>query len=312
MLALCLDLFYIISFNYMNGLVSLPNIHNVDSPELRLISIITAFIIFSSLFFYYKKLIIEQNLILDQTNKDLSAKNEELNEVNATKDKFFSIIAHDLRGPLNSIHGFAELLQTNHKTFDECELESFAKVFYNTSENTCKTVENLLSWSHSQLNSLQVNSTTIQLHRFISDEIEIQKELANAKEIQINNFINQNIVVEADSDIARVVFRNLITNAIKFSYRNSTISILANKVKEGGEDFIEICVSDTGIGMESESCSKLFKVENVNSNPGTEDEIGTGLGLILCKEFAEKNGGKIYVNSKKGKGSDFYFTLLSK
>lgn len=309
MTALFLDLFYIISFNYMNGLIGLPGIHNVDSPELRLISIITTFIIFCSIFFYYKNLIIEQNLKLEQSNIDLVEKNKELKELNATKNKFFTIIAHDLRGPLNAILGCAEMLLKNHKIFDEEELELFSKTFFKTSENTCKTVENLLTWSHSQLNKVTRKPTSINVNIFVSDIIVQLQEISNLKEIKVENHIGQSLYAKADRDIANVVLQNLLSNAIKFSHRNSTIKIGARQVQSNKKDYIEICVADSGLGMNTDTIEKLFKIENTKSLEGTENEQGTGLGLLLCKEFAEKNDGRIYVESELGKGSRFYFTL---
>ncbi len=311
LIALSLDLFYIISFNSANELLNLPNIPDVDSPELRMISIITTFIIFCSIFFYYKRFIIEQNVKLDNINKDLLAKNEELHELNVTKNKFFTIISHDLRGPLHAIHGCAKILKENHHTFDEEELKSFSKSFYNASKNTCNTVDNLLSWSHSQLNSLTIKPVTIELHDFVLEVVDSLKTTASMKEIQINNRINNDIYVHADKDIARVVLQNLLSNAIKYSYRRSTVTITARTLLNENKGTVEICVADTGLGMDSATVSKLFKIENTKSLTGTESEMGTGLGLLLSKEFAEKNQGEIYVESELGKGSKFYFTLLN-
>jgi signal transduction histidine kinase len=309
LIVLVLYLSYLISFNYMNDLIVLQKVHNVDTPELRFVSLIITFIMFSSLFFYYKKLITKKNTKLDYNNKALVEKNRELKELNATKNKLFSIIAHDLRSPLHSILGFAEMLQKEHKTLDKEELEIFSEIFYAASKNTCKIVENLLTWSHSQLNSFKVIPTTIDLHRFVSEIIANMKDSAGMKEIKIINLINKNIYVQADNNIAMVVVRNLVSNAIKFSNRNSNITLNAEPLQNENKDFIKICVADSGVGMDYETITKLFKVENTKSSEGTENEQGTGLGLILCKEFTEKNGGTIYVESELGKGSRFYFTL---
>lgn len=309
LIALFLDLFYIISFNYTNDLLGLPNIHNVDSPGLRLISIITTFIIFCSIFFYYKKLIIEQNIKLDQSNMDLVERNEELLELNATKNKLFTIIAHDLRNPFNSILGYAEMLKENHRIFNDEEMKSFSKTFYETSVNTYKIVENLLTWSHSQLNCLNNNPITIDIHNFVSETVSHLKATAKIKEIQIKNLIDKSICAKADKNIANIVLQNLLSNAIKFSHRNGTVTISAIPMQNENKAYIEICVADSGVGMDSDTVTKLFKVETAKSRLGTENELGTGLGLLLCKEFAEKNDGKIHAESKLGKGSKFYFTL---
>lgn len=309
LLALSIDLFYIVSFNSLNVLIDLPNIHNVDTPALRLISILTTFIIFCSIFFYYKKVIIEQNLKLDQSNKDLMAKNKELEELNATKNKFFSIVAHDLRSPFNTILGFTELLQKNHNAFSKEEMEAFSKIFYKAAVNTHKTVENLLSWSRSQLDCVKVAPTAIELNGFVSEIITRQQEIAGKKEIKIKNLIDTSIYVDADKNISSLILRNLISNSIKFSYRKGNVVVSATPLQRNQKSYIEICVEDSGVGMSPDALTKLFRIENTKSLSGTENEQGTGLGLLLCKEFVEKHGGKIRVESVLGSGSKFYFTL---
>lgn len=309
LLALSVDLGYIISFNYLNNLLDLPNIHNVDTPALRLLSILTTFIIFCSIFFYYKNLIIKQNLKLDQSNKELMVKNKELEELNATKNKFFSIVAHDLRSPFNTILGFTKILQKNHHAFNSEELESFSNSFYTAAVNTHKTVENLLSWSRSQLNCLKITPTSIELQDFVSEIVSRQQEIARKKEINLKNKIGKGIYVDADKNICGLVLRNLISNAIKFSFRKGVVTISALSLQRNHTSYVEICVEDSGVGMNPDALTKLFKIENANSRAGTENEQGTGLGLLLCKEFVEKHGGVIRVESELGSGSKFYFTL---
>ena len=309
LIVLTLNFSYLISFNHINDLLVLENLHNVDGPELRFISIITTFVMFSSIFFYYKKQISEINIKLDQSNNHLLEKNIELRKLNATKNKFFSIIAHDLRSPFNTILGFTEMLQKRHKTINDEELEMYSKNIYKASLNTYKIVENLLTWSHSQLNNVSQKPITINVKLFVSDMIGQLHETATLKEIKIENCVDQSIYARADRNIAIVVLQNLLSNAIKFSYRDSTIKISAYQIQFNNKAYIEICVADSGIGMSLDTITKLFKIENTKSHAGTENEQGTGLGLLLCKEFTENNGGKIRLSSELGKGSEFYFTL---
>jgi signal transduction histidine kinase len=309
LVVLILNFSYLISFNHINDLLVLENLHNVDGPELRFISLITTFVMFSSIFFYYKKQISEINIKLDQSNNHLVERNRELKALNATKNKFFTIIAHDLKSPFNTILGFTEMLQKKHKTINDKELEFYSKTIYKASLNTYKIVENLLTWSHSQLNKVTRKPITINVKNFVSDIIAQLHEIANLKEINVEICVDQSICANADRNIANVVLQNLLSNAIKFSYRDSTIKLSAYQIQFNNKAYIEICVADSGVGMSLDTISKLFKIENTQSLEGTEDEQGTGLGLFLCKEFTENNGGKIRVESKLGKGSEVYFTL---
>lgn len=311
LMALLLDLFYIISFNYMNGLLSLPNIQNVDGPALRLISIITTFILFATIFFYYKKLIIEQSVKLEQSNNDFIERNAELRELNATKNKFFTIIAHDLKSPFNVILGFARMLKENHKKLSAEKLELYTENLLVTSENTYKLVENLLNWSCSQLKRNSNNPVTIYVNNFVADTISKVQDVANLKEISIINKVDKNIYAEVDENEVSVVLQNILSNAIKFSYRQKTITISSKLEQKEADSFIEICIADSGVGMSSDQVTDLFKIENAISCKGTENEQGTGLGLLICKEFIEKNSGQIRVESELSKGSKFYITLPS-
>jgi signal transduction histidine kinase/ligand-binding sensor domain-containing protein len=230
---------------------------------------------------------------------------EELQEANTTKDKFFSIIAHDLRSPFNTLIGFSDLLVDQWPNLDETDKLEFIKRIKKTSENTFNLVDNLLEWSRLQKGTIEFNPLKCNV-KFLSkisiDQLQADAEL---KEIKINTHIPGFLNVFADQNMIDFVFRNLISNAIKFTPRNGNIFVRAKT-----HDNRIICqVEDTGIGMEQDTFENLFKLGSSKSSPGTEGETGTGLGLILCKEFIKKSRGSIWVESEPGKGSKFFFSL---
>ena len=242
---------------------------------------------------------------------DITERNEtenKLKELIATKDKFFTIIAHDLKNPFHQILGFAEMLLTDIDTYDIAQIKKITKYLNTSAENGYKLLENLLEWSKAQTGRIKFEPQKLCLHNIIREEIENFNPNAIKKDILlINNIVSiENQCVVADKDMLRTVFRNLISNAIKFTFPLGKISFSVKST----EDFYEISITDTGIGIPTEIIDKIFKVEESISTPGTNNEHGTGLGLVLCREFIEKNGGKISVESKVGKGSTFKFTLL--
>ena len=229
----------------------------------------------------------------------------QLKELNATKDKFFSIIAHDLKNPFNIIFGYSELLSKNIKKYDLNKIESQVNQIYNISKLTYNLLEDLLTWSKSQSGKLNFEPVELNFIDICIEIIEILKSNADAKNIKINFFEMEKIHLKADYYMLKTVFRNLITNAIKFTQPEGRIDIYAEKKHTN----VIITVSDNGIGIPKEHHEKLFDVAQKYSTPGTANESGTGLGLALCKEFIEKHGGKIWVESEPEKGSDFKFTL---
>jgi len=230
---------------------------------------------------------------------------EELQEANTTKDKFFSIIAHDLRSPFNTLLGFSDLLVDQWPNLDEEDKLEFIKRIKKTSENTYNLVNNLLEWSRLQKGTIEFNpakSNLKYLSKISADQLQADAEL---KGIQIITDIPGFLNVFVDQNMIDFVFRNLISNAIKFTPRNGQIFVRAKS-----HDNRIICqVEDTGVGMKRETMENLFKLENSISSAGTEGETGTGLGLILCKEFVKKNQGSIWVESEPGVGSKFFFSL---
>lgn len=241
----------------------------------------------------------------NQNQATIVKSNKELEILNATKDKFLSIVAHDLKSPFASILGFSELLVKNLAKYEKDKILKFVQAILDSSRSAYKLVENLLEWARSQSGKIEFNPIEFNLKSLVLEAIFIFENAAKAKQIELNYQVDQEIVAYADKNMINTVLRNLIGNAIKFTHRKGSVSITATK----SEHEIQVLVSDTGIGMSDETIRKLFKINEKVSVPGTEQEKGTGLGLLLCKEFVEKHHSKIWVESSLGKGSIFAFSL---
>lgn len=229
---------------------------------------------------------------------------DELQLLNNTKDKFFSIIAHDLRNPFITILGFTDLLLTDYKELDESEIMFYLEEMKKSAEISHNLLQNLLQWSRSQTGRIEFHPAKLNLKNLVNVNLELLQPTAANKEIVIKSEVEDSFVV-ADEDMLNTIIRNLITNAIKFTPKGGTITIASNEIGK----YAEISITDTGIGMSEDTVSKLFKLDSTHSTLGTNNEAGTGLGLILCKEFVEKHGGKIWVESKLNEGSKFIFYL---
>ena len=237
---------------------------------------------------------------------ELKQYSEKLAESNATKDKFFSIIAHDLKGPFNVILGFSDLiLETEFEISDPAEILDFVHTIRDSAQHTYELLVNLLEWAKSQTGKMQFNPETISIEKLFNEAINLAESAAKNKNIEISFVQSENLEIYADKNMIATILRNLIGNAIKFTPKNGKIN-LKSALKNNA---VLITVSDTGIGIEPNNIAKLFKIGEIFYSKGTENEKGTGLGLILCKEFIEKHGGKIWVKSELGKGSDFKFTI---
>lgn len=230
---------------------------------------------------------------------------QHLKELNATKDKLFSIIAHDLRSPFNSILGFSELLIQNTNEYDAEKSKKYLEIINSSVKNTLILLDNLLHWAKTQTGKISYNPKRTNLAPIINEIFGIFNSISKNKNISITYIPTGEIEIYSDLNMLKVVLRNLISNAIKFTNINGKIEIIAKQNK----DLTEITISDNGIGMDCETISKLFKIDPTVITNGTANEKGSGLGLILCKEFIEKQNGKIWAESEVGKGSDFKFTL---
>ena len=240
-----------------------------------------------------------------KAEEEVALKNEELQKLNATKDKFFSIIAHDLRSPFNSIVGFSELLleQISKKEYEG--VENYAQIIKKSSGQAIRLLMNLMEWSQSQTGRMVFNPEYFELLNIINEVDLLFLEIYRQKEIIIRKILPHSATVYADKNMISTVLRNLFSNAVKFSHPGGTITISV-KVQQNE---LTISISDTGVGIAKKRIDKLFLIDENYSTPGTHNEKGTGLGLILCKEFVDKNGGKIWTESIVGEGSTFYFTL---
>lgn len=236
---------------------------------------------------------------------DIKNAENELIKLNATKDKLFSIIAHDLKTPFNSIIGFSELLIEQIKEKDYEKIGEFANIVLQSSNRSMDLLINLMEWAQSQTGRLIFKPENLEIKTFIDDTTQLYEEIAKQKLITIKKHLPNNDTVFADKAMISAVFRNLISNAIKFSEPNAEIIISVEKKQN---EFI-FSVTDNGIGIPQDSIDRLFRIDQNFSTKGTNNEKGTGLGLILCTEFIEKHGGKIWVESEVRKGSVFKFTL---
>jgi len=242
---------------------------------------------------------------LKEAEDKLLKLNKQLNELVSTKDKLFSIIAHDLKSPFNSILGFSDLLITNLRKYNFEKSESFLRNINSSAKCTLNLLDNLLNWAKSQTGQIGFNPEKLSLMNIINDILLVLNPSAKIKNISLNNIIIEDIEILADKNMLQTIFRNLISNSIKFTNTNGTINIYTIKKY----NFIEISVADNGIGISEEIKEKLFRIESSFTTKGTAEEKGTGLGLILCREFVEMHKGQIWVESELGSGSEFKFTI---
>jgi signal transduction histidine kinase len=225
----------------------------------------------------------------------------------AARDKFFSIIAHDLRNPLQALILAADLLYNDYDSLNEDQRKDYTKRFYNGSDQIAALLENLLDWSSTQRGKITFHPRKINISLLAAENINLFKENAKKKNISVSQEIEADTFAFADENMIRTVIRNLLSNALKFTNPGGTVKISASM--SASNDMVEITVSDNGVGIKEEDINELFRIDVRKNTRGTANEKGTGLGLILCKEFVEKNNGTIKVNSTPGKGSSFTVTL---
>lgn len=237
--------------------------------------------------------------------KALIVSEQNLKHINTTKDKLFSIIGHDLRSPFISILGFSELLRENFKNYSSEKNEQYIAQICSSAKNTLSLLENLLTWAMSQTGRINFEPKTLSLQSIVNESIKTIESNARIKSISIRANINENDLVYADENMLNIILGNLLTNAIKFTHKDGSVSISS----KDETSCITVIIEDNGIGMSSDTLEKLFKLNTNYTSRGTANEKGSGLGLMLCKDFIEKNGGKLWVESKLGEGSKFYFTI---
>lgn len=256
--------------------------------------------------------LLEQNKLLFNLNNEINTLQRELTrekamleEANATKDKFFSIIAHDLKNPFNALLGFSDYLLENFREMDQGEIEEQLEMLSSTSRQTFSLLEDLLTWSKTQRGKIDFKPEKIDI-QFICNEIRSSVEtMAKEKSIDLEHVADDNLELYADPQMLKTILRKLVSNAIKFSFRGK--KVIVTFVNEG--NYTKISVSDSGTGISAVNQGRLWNLAGKYTTRGTEAESGTGLGLIICKEFVEAHGGKIWVESEENKGSNFIFTL---
>ncbi len=235
--------------------------------------------------------------------------NEKLKTAIAEKDKFFSIISHDLRSPLASVVSLLELMSENFSDFPPKEIHRFINTSYKTSHSLFNLLENLLEWSRMQRGVMPFKPEFYELKQLVGDCEPSTFEMAQKKNIELDIDIPEGLMVYADSHMLHSIMRNIVTNALKFTHEGGMIMIKANSTEDGD---ISISIRDNGIGMSEEILNKLFRLDANISRPGTNKEHSSGLGLLLCKEFVEKHGGTLIAESKENEGSCFCFVLPKK
>ena len=240
-----------------------------------------------------------------KTHLSLKITKENLKEEIATKNKFFSIISHDLRGSFGIILSLVQLIKENRDDLSPEETDELLSDIVNASKNTIDLLQNLLEWSRSQTGRIKFNPEKLSISELFSEIIAGQSEIAENKNIKLLSYVNSNKTVFADKNMILLVIRNLISNAIKFTPNGGEIDLTADDMDE----FIKISVTDNGVGIKSDRVDSLFHIETKTSTSGTENEQGNGLGLILCKEFVERNKGDIKVESEAGRGTTVWLTL---
>jgi signal transduction histidine kinase len=249
--------------------------------------------------------IVRQKEELQRQKEELEIRKNELIDLNATKDKFFSIIAHDLRSPITTLISLSEVLRTEMDLMTLEQQQEVLNSVYDLSKNNLKLLDNLLQWAKMQTGQLVAHKEQFRIMEVIQEVARFFAAYARDKEIILEVQPSDEIVVVADQNMIRTILRNLVSNAIKYTAPAGLVSIGCS----ASHDMCTVAVRDNGLGMTPETQSRLFRLDQAASARGTANERGTGLGLLLCKEFVEKNGGQVSVESQRGFGSEFRFTL---
>jgi signal transduction histidine kinase len=243
--------------------------------------------------------------VIKEQKEEIESQRKLLNETVQSKDKFFNILAHDLKNPIAGFLGLTKFMVDKNNNLDKETLDSFIDTLHSSSKQLHSLLENLLHWARAQTGSLKIKPKKLDINKIIDDSINQVQTNAQLKEIKINKKGNFSCTVYADEETLNTVLRNLLSNAIKYSYCGNTIDIFVLPTNNK----TTIKITDYGVGIPKNKINTLFDLENAQSLPGTNEETGTGLGLILCKEFIELNGGKIDVDSKEGEFTTFSISI---
>lgn len=250
---------------------------------------------------------LQQEEVLARINAHLTIRHQrdELNRLNATKSRFFGVIAHDLRGPFMGLLGALELMRDSIESFDQETLQTMAASLHESAEKTYLLLNNLLEWARSQQNKVEFHPTELVLHQIAGEIALLFRATAGQKSIQITNTIPSEVTVHADRNMLATVLRNLMNNAVKFTPENGTVTICA---ETDGEQ-ATVTIADTGVGIPEDLLPKLFELDRSTSRSGTAGESGSGLGLLLVRDYVERHGGTVWATSTPGQGSQFRFTI---
>ena len=247
----------------------------------------------------------ERTRDIEYQKEDILLKKEELNQLNTVKDKLLSVISHDLRGPIAAISGLLGLLKSGHLSYHELISQSTR---LNTEvHNLTYLLDNLLNWSKTQMQGIKLSPENLYLHKVVEQNLKMVNPISDQKKISVFNRVPNSCQVYTDVNFLSVVIRNLLMNALKFTHEKGEIIIAC----EQDHNNVILAVNDNGVGMTPEELDKLFSKDTHYSKVGTANEAGTGIGLLLCKEFIELDGGKIWAESKIGEGSSFKIQLKS-
>jgi signal transduction histidine kinase len=255
-----------------------------------------------------ERVISKQKEELEEQNAELIRKSEELRQAIQTKDKFFSIISHDLKSPFQGFIGLTQMMAEGNIDFSRTEITEYGKALFETASTVYKLLENLLEWAKMQKNEIDFTPKKFSISETAGQIADAFAQRAGQKEILIVDNIPQNLNAYGDEKMINSVLRNLLSNAVKFTNRKGRVTISAHETED---KMIQVSVEDNGIGMPPDDIKNLFRLDKKVSSPGTEGEPSSGLGLLLCKEFVERNSGKIWAGSIYGTGSTFTFTLPS-
>lgn len=244
----------------------------------------------------------------EQSKKQLAISEKELRELNDTKDKFFSIIGHDVKTPVSTIASYSDLLIDEFDEMDREEILQILNIIKSSSLRAIDLLKNLLEWAKVQTGSMSFNPEIMNICDIIDEEVDFASNFWGKKNITVGYTPKADNFVYADRNMVRTVFRNLLSNAIKFTPENGSIQLYSKRLKQDG-DFIKISIRDSGIGISKKVLPTLFSLKDNYSSKGTSGEVGTGMGLLFCKEFIDIQGGNIHAESTEGKGSIFSFSL---
>ena len=271
------------------------------------LAILFSFVIVKVVFNRYleRERVLQENLVLEEKNRYITENMIHLRDINSQKDKFFSIVSHDLRAPFSGFLGLSDILRTEADTLSKEEIKELSVAMHTSATSIYTLLDELLQWSMSQMGKIAFKPQQLKLSELIDNTVFFLKKEAEKKSIQMKIEVENEITFTGDMNMIISLIRNLVINAIKFSYPGGKIKI----VSQSNQNQLEVSVSDYGIGIPASRINQLFEIDTPSSTLGTSGEHGTGLGLILCKDFVEKHGGKIRAESEEGKGSTFTFSL---